>query len=852
MGKRSGSGFGPAPNIFTGKSGDGNRFHKDPRGPDPYLPPIVRDIPVPAPIVSVILPNPRVLIATSKTAPNQFPLAVAKPGDPEPYIFGRCIADPVILTVDDSTDNLYVDMLWSVGECDYIEYLIVDNTNEGRGDALGHIEHFEGAIGQATSPNMIAIKGDYDELDGKCHSVLRIRPNRDTLNVRAMIRGLKLYDPRNSPATTAFSKNPALMLARILTDCGYTMDWSSVGDVADYCDDILGGSPQQKRWEVGLQIKDRQDLRNWVQTFAVYAQCFVELQGSNAYLIADKPRSPNHTVTASDMLAGSVSVSRTGGRNVPERVVVSYTKITETGNPFNNNPSIPGVDWVSLNETRSAETATSADSGTTSNLPLPGIQSYSRARRMADQIYARSRNDMTLEFVGFDDGIKRTIGDVGTITNSQFGLSAAEMALIENRPVDRGRWLRKYLTYSDDNYLDTLPSEPAQNDVYLLNANQPPTGPTPTLSLETYTDAYDETQNRIRVEWDGAEWSYMRDYHVVVTGDDEGETVLLDTFVEHDGAGEEHVVYTGPVAPGVTYEASIKNQSVTFMFGSAATATIDSDGGYVVAAKHYGNGLDNYYRIGSAAAASPKIWVGGLLPSTGSGDTWQYMTLVFCVCPVVHDDEKIFIFGSRQSAISIASNDSDGGLWLDIRDPSSGLHHNVTITDVLPVDVWSSVMIAAYPTASPQKMSVVVWVGEVGGAPGAEVYNGDWNADFNQVSPMDWSGPVYAGAGDFGSGTAPGADPDLWEGLNCYVSYVWAAEQYFDPATYWSNFFDGANRPKNIGEDGNDGELITSGDLDAFLPATFAVDGNMSTHLGFVDYWDEVGTVPDAPSSPSD
>jgi len=1176
--------------------------------------PIVRDYPVPPPIVSVILPNPRILVATSaKPVSNQVPITAAKPGDPEPYVFGRCICDPILLTASDALEDLYIDVLWSVGECAYIEYLILENTNEGRGDALGHIQHFEGATGQATSSLMeAAFGGDYDALDGKCHSVLRRRSASDSLNFKAMIRGLKLYDPRNSPAVPVYSTNPALALARILTDCGYTMDWDSVGDVADYCDDYLG-SPRQKRWEIGIQIKDRQELRNWVQTFATYANCFVELQGSNAFLIADKPRASNHTILAADMIKDTVTISRAGGRNVPERVTVSYMPITETGNPENHNPSIPGVDWVSIVETRTASTDTSADSGTTSVLPLPGIQTYSRARRMATQVYNRSRNDMTLEFQRFDDGIKRTIGDVGTITNALFGLSATTMTLIEHRPIDRGRWYSKYIDYDASNYSDALYTEPPWNQVILLNPNSPPVGPTPTLTQEMSGDDV-----VIKIEFTGVEWAYTKDYHVVAVAHDEVATVVLDTYISYGGATT-HTTYTNPVVYDETYTvyvyvrsntlavgspgsadititqadilwsvdpltvsnlddgadsifspqaaASItfwdyhyefpdctaatyqincatfgserlishdflageylvkytiiptespapvpptvyvdnvagiadtwydlfqteiriqdsiddetqntvvlditvaksdmaspqapvagteKTKRVTFvsdygnepyiyepflysngtdvdtttffttMFGdpeiqsnrvkggstgspahssgdhaattndswslfsdakcqlifnvgstgvgtfgilgrqadapnagncwqlvltdadtedpvlslqqmSGSGATMDvvvtranvtltgegpfnygvsgyfsvtmelemvgtsivgrmwtpmigvpysvsytsstyqdqsrwgfrlsgtNDGWvddfkiyplepYPVFAKHLGDGSSpvNYYKLGNVASGgSPngKIWTGGLLPATSSGDTYQQLTLVFCVYPVQHDDDKVFIFGSGQSAFTVGTYDHEGGLWLSARDPSTGLAKNVFITPSgspsdaggLTAGEWHAVMIAVDYTGSPQDMNVDVWID------GVEVYSGVWNDTYNQFAPMDWTGPCYVGAGDKISGSAPGHDPDFWEGLNCYLSYVWAKETYLDPATYWGKFFDENNQPRWIG---TEGENITGTAANTFCP-----DGDFTNNLGSGPNWTEVGTVPDAPSSPSD
>ena len=64
-------------------------------------------------------PTPQLLkqIGGSRT------IRVARPGDPEPYIFGQCIADPLILTANDDGVSLYLDLLWSVGEIEEITSL---------------------------------------------------------------------------------------------------------------------------------------------------------------------------------------------------------------------------------------------------------------------------------------------------------------------------------------------------------------------------------------------------------------------------------------------------------------------------------------------------------------------------------------------------------------------------------------------------------------------------------------------------------------------------------------------------------------------------------------------------------
>jgi len=526
----------------------------EPLPPSVYLPPIVRD-PVPAvpvipadpPIVNTFLPDPEVLekLATPPV-PKQISISGGKRGDPEPYIFGHCIADPILIAADDSGETLAMDMLWSVGEIDYFEGLLVDRVFEGRADMLGNMEHFEGTAGQAASTIMTALKGSYDTLANKAHSVLRWRSDYATLQIQGWVRGLLLVDPRASPQLV-YSTNPALALARILVDCGYTMNWTSVGDAADYCDEVIG-SPNVKRWEIGGQITRRAPAREWISALALYANCFVDRIGDEVYLIPDMPRSSNHTVTADDMILESVRISHAGGRDVPSAVTVY-------GQSFEVESLITGV---YTSGPISYTYGTPDGAGSVAEIQMPFLQTVHACGRMAEQIYRKAHNDMTLEFIGFDDGLQRTIGDVGSITNAAFDLSAELMTLIENEQISRGRWRRKYVQYVASNYSDVIYTG-TSNDTVISNPFSPGTGPTPTINWED--NASSPRHLILTLSWTGVTWAYIQDYYVQVYSATSPEVVIYDSAV--DG-------YVDHAAGTITLDLS----AFTVNFGETWTADI--------------------------------------------------------------------------------------------------------------------------------------------------------------------------------------------------------------------------------------------------------------------------------------
>lgn len=512
------------------------------------------------PIENTALPDPVVLkkaAAATEKASREISITAARPGEAEPWVLGRCQAKGKIIAGDDSGVYLVLDHLWSVGECEELEGMYFDGVFEGLATQLGNNEHWTGEASQTASAILTALKGSYDTLDGKAHSVLSYLP-AFSMNVKMGMKGIKFYDPRQSPQGYYYSANPALALAHVLVAAGYTMNWDSVATAANYCDEIIGAtSPQTKRWEIGGQILDRADLKVWLKTLATYANCFIDKIGSEVYLIPDEPRSPNHTITADDMIAGTVRVSRPGSRNVP-------TVVTVYGTSFDGEP----IEY-------SYPPDTEAEPGSKTELRMPFFQSVHACGRKAEEVYRNAQDGLELEFVGFDKGLQRTIGDVGTITNAAFGLSSVPMTLIEHYQVGRGRWYSKYSKYtayhSDTVYTATF------NDTSFYDPYRPPDGPTPTVEEVVDEDLSGNQFSRLKVTFEPDDWAYGIEFRVVVTSTLAGDfdPVILDERIPNTYE-DSYTVYTDRARVGVEYEAKVyvvshtHDQSAT---AGSATAT---------------------------------------------------------------------------------------------------------------------------------------------------------------------------------------------------------------------------------------------------------------------------------------
>jgi len=270
---------------------------------------------------------------------------------------------------------------------------------------------------------------------------------------------------------------------------------------------------------------------------------------------------------------------------------------------------------------------------------------------------------------------------------------------------------------------------------------------------------------------------------------------------------------------GITTEACFAAVTITYEGAAVFTTT----------AKAF-DGITNYYELDNVV--SPTTF-NALIPATGSGDTYRNMTLVFCIYPNEHIDFGVF-FATAGYQFYCAVSDSNGGLIVGGRNYNNSAWYvevlpsgSPTDGEPLPIGAWHSVMISMFGDngVSPVVEIMKIWVD------GIEVYSGGIDATFDR-HPMAWAGNAWVGTGD------------AYDGLDCYLSYIWCNEEYLDPATYWASFFDVSNKPKDIGADGS----TPTGSP----PVSYFPNADFTNNAGTGPDWTEVGTVPAAPSSPTD
>jgi len=139
-----------------------------------------------------------------------------------------------------------------------------------------------------------------DALTGITYAAVQLNPESTSgfPTINAQIKGRLVYDPRDStqtlgtPSTWKWSDNPALCLADLISSTSYglgkSMDWTSVGAVANYNDKLIG-SPAEKSRTLNIVIDTQQSTAEWIETLRAYAGCFIVPSSAGYKLIPDKP-----------------------------------------------------------------------------------------------------------------------------------------------------------------------------------------------------------------------------------------------------------------------------------------------------------------------------------------------------------------------------------------------------------------------------------------------------------------------------------------------------------------------------------------------------------------------------------
>ncbi len=498
------------------------------------------------------------------TPPKDSQLTVAAENAPIRIVYGLQRLGAQVANVLMYQSKLVVQAVWCEGPIDSVVLITLnDETLPGSVTAT----HYTGAIGQTANATLIAAFAllgiTYaDTLDGIAYSVFQVPVDASNgfPNFAAQIKGRKVYDPR--APITAWSDNPALCLADFIESSSYglnrTTDSTSVGDAADECDEVVGAAVRRR---LNLIIDGVSTTRQHLEALRAYAGCFIVETGGALKLVPDRPRATDHTVTAADILAGSLRLSRRGVQDVPTVIDVRWTDTSVT--PWIERSAIAYADGVVAGTTPRRE----------SQISLPGIHLYSQAYREAvERLNHFTLEDLEAEWTGFDEASAMQPGHIVSLTHP-IGLTAKLMRITEVSAVTAGRWRVKAREYDPAAYTDVVVSEPTYSDTSLPNPADPDAVTGLVLTEELYQMANGTWATRIKIVWDTVDYPYIKHYRV--------EVYYLTDLI-YAAFTDAALCRTGPMQDLTTYVVKVAVVSTIGSVGTLAQANIDILGKYLV------------------------------------------------------------------------------------------------------------------------------------------------------------------------------------------------------------------------------------------------------------------------------
>jgi hypothetical protein len=474
--------------------------------------------------------------------------AVAGEGEPIPEVYGTArVAVRLATVAGDSVNNVvYLLCVWCGGPVEAVNKVLIGGVEV----AADRMQHHLGTSGQSADSWLGGLLSGYaDALAGICYTVIKCATT-DTIDTRIFgeIQGRNdIYDPR--VPSTGYSDNPALCLAHLIdTYTNHTLDWSSVEDCADACDELVSGA---KRRVIGLSLETPAEILQVVDGMREYAGCFVQW-AEPVVLTPNRPRVTDGALTAANIR--SIKLSKRGMNALPNQVTVRYTDAS-------------GTEWKQA-------TAVVSDVASGAEIrpqivDMPGFMTHAEATRQATERLNYFRKvDLDAEIDVFDEGLQIARGDVRSVTHP-IGLSAKLMRVLGATSTEPGRWRVTAEEYDETVYSDAVDSKPSASDTNLPDPTAIPAGPTPAIVEENYQLQNGTYATRLRITWSAVTYGFPFTYRLRVTQG--GTLVWSDELTDTSYT-------TGAVQEGLNYSVSLCVAGPAGLVGTVGTNSITALG----------------------------------------------------------------------------------------------------------------------------------------------------------------------------------------------------------------------------------------------------------------------------------
>ena len=472
-----------------------------------------------------------------------------------------------LLTVP-TVGNLLMVVAWCRGPISAINSVTINNVSIPAGVVA---THYTGTAGQAVNATLVSafaslgITHTY-AFPGIAYSVFEFPFSADVGEFHAIIDGVLPYDIRNgthvlaTPSTWTFSKNPALLLAHIISNTTYglgaSMDWSGSTAAFNACDAITTGEVKRL---IGYTMDRRMKASEVCEILRAHAGCFIVRSAGKYKLIPDAVASSVATFakSTSTIIDKSVTWQLAGLDQQPNVVEVAYTDTSVV--PWRTAVAVFPANAI----------PPTGEELRLTRIELPGCQRYSQAMREVVERRNHARLEpLTLTTDTYAESLPVEPGDVYTINDG--GAFAGTLLRLTSRSMRRkGRFTLTGKKYDPSTYSSAADAAPTYANTSLPD----PSGAVPTAGAVTLTEVIVTNASgalplsKINASWVASStYNFLVGYRVTIV-DPTGVVVVTADVVTNS--------YSSPPLNAFnTYTVNVYARSAVAISATASSATI--------------------------------------------------------------------------------------------------------------------------------------------------------------------------------------------------------------------------------------------------------------------------------------
>jgi len=374
-----------------------------------------------------------------------------EPAGSRKLVYGQLrVGGQVVFIANSGTDNEYLHLVivFAAHEIESFEEFWFNDNKVYENNAVVSawsdyvtIAKFDGSQTTADS-TLTSVSNQWTNnhiLNGMAYAHVRLKWDADQYpqgvpNISAVIKGKKVYDPRDSnqsatdASTWTYSQNPALCVRDYLVDTKYGLgedrtliDSTALTAAANLCEESisLDGGGTQDRYRLNGQIDTANQIKDNIEQMLSAMGGTMSYSGGKYFLRGAEYITPTVTFDEADCVADiqlQTKQSRRGAYNGVKGIFVSEEK-----------------DYKVLDYPAQISSTYATEDGDPIylDMPLPFVTNNVQAQRIAKIALLKSRQQTVISMVVNLKGLRVKVGDTINVSNTHLGYSNKVFEVID-------------------------------------------------------------------------------------------------------------------------------------------------------------------------------------------------------------------------------------------------------------------------------------------------------------------------------------------------------------------------------------------------------------------------------------